>query len=78
MKKNFKVITINGIRGAIVAVFIVMGLIASFTAFKIFLLIILAASPIKFMVMYKQRLIRKELIARNKELGIESSENVVL
>ena len=58
--------------------FIVMGLIASFTAFKIFLLIILAASPIKFMVMYKQRLIRKELIARNKELGIESSENVVL
>ena len=30
MKKNFKVITINGIRGAIVAVFIVMGLIAGF------------------------------------------------
>ncbi len=30
MKKNFKVITINGIRGAIVALFIVMGLIAGF------------------------------------------------
>ena len=30
MKKNFKVITINGIRGAIVAIFIVMGLIAGF------------------------------------------------
>ncbi|MBR3884864.1 MAG: MFS transporter [Clostridia bacterium] len=57
--------------------FIVMGLIASFTAFKIFLLIILAASPIKFMIMYKQRLIRKELVEKNKELGIESSENVV-
>ncbi|MBQ7917211.1 MAG: MFS transporter [Clostridia bacterium] len=56
--------------------FIVMGLIASFTAFKIFLLIILAASPIKFMIMYKQRLIRKELVEKNKELGIESSENV--
>ena len=56
--------------------FIVMGLISSFTAFKIFLLIILAASPIKFMIMYKQRLIRKELVEKNKELGIESSENV--
>lgn len=30
MKKEFKVITINGIRGAIVAIFIVMGLIAGF------------------------------------------------
>ena len=30
MKKNFKVITINGIRGTIVAIFIVMGLIAGF------------------------------------------------
>lgn len=30
MKKEFKVITINGIRGAIMAIFIVMGLIAGF------------------------------------------------
>ena len=30
MNKNFRVITINGIRGMIVAVFIVMGLIAGF------------------------------------------------
>ncbi|MBQ4077974.1 hypothetical protein IJD15_02195 [bacterium] len=30
MKKEFKVITINGIRGAIAAIFIVMGLIAGF------------------------------------------------
>ena len=30
MKRNFKVITINGIRGAIVAVFVVLGLIAGF------------------------------------------------
>ncbi len=56
--------------------FTIIGSIANFTAFKIFLLVILAASPIKFLVMYKQRLIRKELVSRNKELGIESSENV--
>ena len=30
MNKNFRVITINGIRGIIVAIFIVMGLIAGF------------------------------------------------
>ena len=30
MNKNFKVITINGIRGMIVAVFVVLGLIAGF------------------------------------------------
>ena len=56
--------------------FTIIGSITNFTAFKIFLLVILAASPIKFLVMYKQRLIRKELVIRNKELGIESSENV--
>lgn len=57
--------------------FTIIGSLSNFTAFKIFLLVILAASPIKFLVMYKQRLIRKELVARNKELGIESSENIV-
>ena len=57
--------------------FTIIGLLSNFTTFKIFLLVILAASPIKFLVMYKQRLIRKELVIRNKELGIESSENVV-
>ena len=56
--------------------FTIIGSLSNFTAFKIFLLIILAASPIKFLVMYKQRLVRKELVIRNKELGIESSENV--
>ena len=56
--------------------FTIIGSLSNFTAFKIFLLVILAASPIKFLVMYKQRLIRKELVARNQELGIESSENV--
>ena len=30
MKKNFRVITINGFRGALVAIFIVLGLIAGF------------------------------------------------
>jgi len=58
--------------------FIVIGSISNFTAFKIFLTIILAASPIKFLVMYKQRLVRKELVDRNKELGIESSESVAI
>lgn len=56
--------------------FIVIGLFSNFTTFKIFLLVILAVSPIKFMVMYKQRLVRKELIERNNELGIESSETL--
>lgn len=55
--------------------FIVIGLFSSFTVFKIFLCVILFASPIKFLVMYKQRIIRKELVIRNKELGITSSEN---
>ena len=55
--------------------FIVVGLFANFTALKIFLCVIIATNPLKFLVMYKQRLIRKELIARNKELGIASSEN---
>ena len=58
--------------------FIIIGLFSNFTTFKIFLLIILAASPIKFMVMFKQRLVRKELVNRNKELGIESSETVTI
>ena len=58
--------------------FVVIGLFANFTTFKIFLLIILAASPIKFMVMFKQRLVRKELVNRNKQLGIESSETVAI
>ena len=56
--------------------FTIIGSLSNFTAFKIFLLVILAASPIKFLVMYKQRLIRKEIVSRNQELGIESSENV--
>ena len=56
--------------------FVVVGLFASFTALKIFLCIVIATNPFKFLVMYKQRLIRKELIARNSELGIESSEKL--
>lgn len=56
------------------SMFIVVGFISSFTALKIFLLIIISVNPLKFLVMYKQRLIRKELVARNKELGISSSE----
>ena len=58
--------------------FVVIGLFSNFTTFKMFLLIILAASPLKFMVMFKQRLVRKELVTRNKELGIESSETVTI
>ena len=56
------------------SMFIVVGFISNFTALKIFLLIIISVNPIKFLVMYKQRLIRKELVARNKELGVSSSE----
>ena len=55
--------------------FIVVGLFANFTALKIFLCVIIATNPIKFLIMYKQRLVRKELIARNKELGLPSSES---
>ena len=37
---------------------------------------VIASNPIKFLVMYKQRLIRKELIARNKNIEIhEVDEN---
>ena len=56
--------------------FIVVGLFANFTALKIFLCVVIATNPFKFLVMYKQRLIRKELILRNSELGIESSEKL--
>ena len=56
--------------------FIVVGFFANFTALKIFLCIVIATNPFKFLVMYKQRLIRKELIVRNSELGIESSEKL--
>ena len=50
------------------AFFIVVGQFASFTALKIFLCVIISTTPFKFLVMYKQRLIRKELVARNKQL----------
>lgn len=56
--------------------FIVVGSLASFSALKIFLCIIIATNPIKFLVMYKQRLIRKELIARNNELDTKNAQNV--
>ena len=55
--------------------FIVVGSFANFTALKIFLCVIIVTNPIKFLIMYKQRLVRKELIARNKELGLPSSES---
>ena len=55
--------------------FIVVGSFANFTALKIFLCAIIVTNPIKFLIMYKQRLVRKELIARNKELGLPSSES---
>jgi len=55
---------------------IFVGLFANFTALKIFLCVVIASNPIKFLVMYKQRLIRKELIARNKNIEIhEVDEN---
>ena len=56
------------------ALFIVVGLFSNFTALKIFLCVIISTNPLKFLVMYKQRLIRKELVARNQELGLDSSE----
>lgn len=56
--------------------FVVVGLFANFTALKIFLCVVIASNPIKFLVMYKQRLIRKELIARNKKIELhEVDEN---
>lgn len=56
--------------------FIVVGLFANLTALKIFLCVIIGTNPFKFLVMYKQRLIRKELIARNNNIEIhEVDEN---
>lgn len=53
------------------AFFIVVGSFASFTALKIFLCAVIITNPLKFLVMYKQRLIRKELIARKKQLSAQ-------
>ena len=56
--------------------FLVVGWFANLTALKIFLCVIIGTNPFKFLVMYKQRLIRKELIARNNQLEIhEVDEN---
>ena len=55
--------------------FIVVGLFSNFTALKIFLCVIISTNPLKFLVMYKQRLVRKELVAQNKELGLEVLED---
>ena len=63
--------------GRIIAfsLFVVFGLFANFTAFKIFLCVIISTNPFKFWIMYKQRLIRKELVARNKELEAANLNN---
>ena len=58
--------------------FIVVGLFANFTALKIFLCVVIATNPLKFLVMYKQRLIRKELVAKNKKLETTNSESDVI
>lgn len=50
------------------ALILIVGYFANFMALKIFLIFILAINPLKFLVAYKQRLIRKELIERNKQL----------
>ncbi len=55
--------------------FILVGFFANFTALKIFLCAVIITNPFKFLIMYKQRIVRKELIARNKELGLPSSES---
>ncbi len=55
--------------------FIVVGLFSNFTALKIFLCVVIATNPIKFLVMYKQRLIRKELVQKNKELEKANANN---
>lgn len=41
--------------------FVVFGLISSITAFKILLMILILSNPLKYMIMNKQRRIRKEL-----------------
>ena len=60
------------------SLFIVVGLFANFTALKIFLCVVIATNPLKFLVMYKQRLIRKELVAKNKKLETTNSESDVI
>ena len=42
------------------AIFIVVGLIGSVLAFEILLVALLLINPIKYLIMYKQRLIRKD------------------
>ena len=54
--------------------FIVIGVIGHIVAFKILLLFLLILNPIKFMIMYKQRLIRKEYEGKEKQ---QSPEQIV-
>lgn len=59
--------------GRIIAfgVFILFGLFASLTAFKILLVLVVISNPFKFMFMYQQRTIRKEFEEKNKQLALE-------
>ena len=47
-------------------IFILIGLLSNIIAFKILLVVLLLINPIKFMIMYKQRLIRKEFEDKQK------------
>lgn len=49
------------------AILLVMGLTSNITVFKVLLVVFMLANPTKYMVMYKQRKIRKEFENTNKK-----------
>ena len=46
----------------------IIGVIGSIFAFKVLLVALLLINPLKYLIMYKQRLIRKEFEEANKKL----------
>ena len=49
------------------AILLVMGLTSNITIFKVLLVVFMLANPAKYMIMYKQRKIRKEFENTNKK-----------
>lgn len=52
-------------------IFILFGLFASLTAFKILLVLMVLSNPFKFIFMYQQRKVRKEFEIKNQQLVLE-------
>lgn len=56
------------------ALFVVIGLLSSMFAFKVLLMVLILANPIKYLIMNKQRKIRREYEVLNAEKAAEKSK----